>query len=124
MNKRTTPLPPPSFGDPIWTIEHIALAVRQSVRSARALAATDGFPSPFRLGAASNGRKYWMPAQVLSFLSALTGTADTPALAGPATLREPTVDPAAPSTAQTDAEALLASLPTTRPSVAHRLAHR
>lgn len=57
MNKRTTDLPPINLADPIWTIEHLALALRQGERATRTLIADPTFPAGFRLTASPTARQ-------------------------------------------------------------------
>ena len=88
MNARRTPLPAPALTDPIWTVEHIALALRREVRSTRAVIAQPGFPPAFQPIPGANTRKYWMADQVLAHFAALrpgpTASAAAPTAAGPA----------------------------------------
>ena len=71
MNARTAPLPPPDLADPIWTIEHVALALRLRLRATRTLVASPGFPAPFRLGNSPTARRYWIRDDLLAHLGAL-----------------------------------------------------
>ncbi|MFP3712561.1 hypothetical protein [Puerhibacterium sp. TATVAM-FAB25] len=105
MNARTAPLPPADLADPIWTIEHLALALRLQARATRAVVARPGFPAPIRLTASPKARSYWLREQVLAYLTGLSGTA-------PATAPAPTdVPTAGPATA----------VPATRPGPARRI---
>ena len=95
MHPRTTPLPPPDLADPIWTVEHLALAFRLGARATRALVAAPGFPAAFRAGPARTARLYWRREQILDLVAA--GTA---AIAGPAPAPAPATAPAAPAPAR------------------------
>ena len=69
MHARTSPLPPIALADPVWTIEHVALAFRIGIRSSRSLVASPGFPTPFRLNASRTARLYWRREDVLAHLA-------------------------------------------------------
>lgn len=105
MHTRTTPLPPVELADPIWTIEHVALAFRIGIRATRSLIATPNFPTAFRASSAPKARLYWRREQVLDFVAAdaasgwVAATGPTPA----AVTRHPT------PTAATDVPRYVAS---------------
>lgn len=79
MHNRHTMLPPVELTDPVWTIEHVALALRLQLRATRTVIAAPGFPAPFRTPTGANARKYWIREDVLAHFAALR----TPAAAAP-----------------------------------------
>ncbi|MDM7853646.1 hypothetical protein [Cellulomonas alba] len=89
MHSRRTPLPEISLGDPIWTVEHIALALRQQTRATRTLIGRPDFPPAFRLCDAPNARKYWLRETVLAYLPTLLPVAPVSIATGP----KPTTTP-------------------------------
>ena len=102
MNPRTTPLPPVELADPIWTLEHIAHALRLGTRATRTVIAAPSFPPAFRLTAAPTARLYWMREQVLAHFAAQTAapsTAPVTQMAATAVGR-PGVDPDAAARAE------------------------
>ncbi|MCC2317140.1 hypothetical protein [Cellulomonas chengniuliangii] len=109
MHPRTTPLPPPDLADPIWTVEHVALAFRLGARATRALVAAPGFPAAFRTGPARTARLYWRREQVLNFVAAGTAPMPTPVppAAAPAPAR-PTTAAAPPRYVAGEDDALAA----------------
>ncbi len=58
MRVRTSELPPVDLADPIWTVEHRALALRQCRPATRTLIADPAFPAGLRLSASPTGRQY------------------------------------------------------------------
>lgn len=117
MNKRTIELPPIDLADPIWTIEHLALALRQGERATRTLIADPAFPAGFRLSASPTARQYWLRDQILDHFASLCAATPAPARAPrPAPRTTPAVPTQSrPTAADRDAAALaeLATLPTT-----------
>ena len=61
MLTRTSPLPPVSLADPIWTFDHLEVALRLGERATRTLIADRAFPAGFRLNEAASARRYWLP---------------------------------------------------------------
>ena len=78
MNPRTTPLPPVDLTDPIWTLEHLAQALRLGERATRTLVAGAGFPSPFRLTSSRTARLYWMRQDLLDHFASPRGRMPVP----------------------------------------------
>jgi len=68
MFKRTHELPQIQLTDPIWTIEHVAAALRIGERAARDVIKRPGFPSPSRLGSGPTSRLYWLAQDVLDYM--------------------------------------------------------
>jgi hypothetical protein len=105
MHTRTTPLSPVDLADPIWTIEHVALAFRLGVRATRSLIARPDFPGAFRLSDARTARLYWRREQVLDFVAGGATTGATQATSAPLAPRSTvTAGRPAPATGPLDAE--------------------
>jgi hypothetical protein len=104
MNTRTCPLPPVELTDPIWTVEHLALALRQGERATRTLVASAGFPAAFRLNDAPTARLYWLREHLLSHFASLSA----PARPAPAPPQCRPAGPGAAALADPDAAALAA----------------
>lgn len=100
MHTRTTPLPPVDLADPIWTVEHVALAFRIGIRAARTLIARPDFPAAFRLSEGRTARLYWRRERVLDFVdTTATATPEQTTPAPVAPRRAATVGEPAPATA-------------------------
>ena len=108
MHTRTTPLPPVDPADPIWTVEHLAAALRLGERATRQLIAAPAFPAGFRLSQAPTARRYWLREDVLEHFASLSvGTTRRRTPGSPApSAQSRTADRDA------DARAALAALPT------------
>lgn len=89
MHTRTCDLPPVELTDPVWTVEHLALALRQGERATRTLVTEPAFPAGFRLNDAPTARRYWLRQQVLDHFASLS--------VAPATRRTPARRPAPPT---------------------------
>lgn len=111
MHARATPLPPVDPADPIWTVEHLAAALRLRERATRELIAAPHFPAGFRLSQAPTARRYWLREDVLTHFASLSG-ARRPRPVSARRATPPTQG--RPADRDADALAVLASLPTRR----------
>ncbi|MBO3084123.1 hypothetical protein [Cellulomonas fengjieae] len=78
MHTRTSDLPPIEPSDPIWTVEHLAAALRQGERATRTLTGDASFPAGFRLNDSPNARRYWLREHVLDHFASLCATSAGP----------------------------------------------
>lgn len=112
MHTRTTPLPPIDLADPIWTVEHVALAFRIGIRATRSLIATPDFPNAFRASSAPKALLYWRRDQVLDVVAAHAASgrvaATEPTRAAATRLPTPTAATEMPRNVASDDDAVAA----------------